>query len=242
MNIFKGENQMKKIIALILALMLTLSFAACSNKENTEINDDEIVSDSGIISDGEETTKPEDETNDEGITKPENENNKGEQPQENVQTKPQENKNPEQTTKPEQPAKPEPEAPKTVGNILLADFKSKASSSSALSIAEALIGNEIIPFMGGAMEVEPGLLQGFDNAEIKGFKEGAVFMPMIGTIPFIGYVFTLEDGTDAASFISKLKSNANLRWNICTTADEMVAGSVGNKVFFVMCPTEFAEE
>ena len=92
------------------------------------------------------------------------------------------------------------------------------------------------------MEVEPGLLQGFDNAEIKGFKEGAVFMPMIGTIPFIGYVFTLEDGTDASSFISKLKSNANLRWNICTTADEMVAGSVGNKVFFVMCPTEFAEE
>ena len=39
-----------------------------------------------------------------------------------------------------------------------------------------------------------------------------------------------------------LKANANLRWNICTTADEMVAGSVGNKVFFVMCPTEFTEE
>lgn len=91
------------------------------------------------------------------------------------------------------------------------------------------------------MEIEPGYLTGFDNTEITGFKEGAVFMPMIGTIPFVGYVFTLENAADAPAFISKLKSAANLRWNICTSADEMVAGSAGNKVFFVMCPTEFAE-
>ncbi len=230
---------MKKLLALILAFILTLSFAACSNKEKTETPDDEIISDSSIVSDSDETSDG-DEIKDEGesITEPQKENNKEEnKPQQNVQTTPSENKKPEQT------AKPEPEAPKTVGNILLNDFKSKAASASgALSLAEALIKNEIIPFMGGAMEVEQGLLQGFDNAEIKGFKEGAVFMPMIGTIPFIGYVFTLEDGTDAASFIANLKANANLRWNICTTADEMVAGSVGNKVFFVMCPTEFTEE
>lgn len=226
---------MKKLLALILALILTLSFAACSNKEKTETPDDEVISDSSIVSDSDETS---DGSKDESITKPEKENNKEDNiPEQNVQTTPSENKKPEQT------AKPEPEAPKTVGNILLSDFKSKAASASgALSLAEALIKNEIIPFMGGAMEVEQGLLQGFDNTEIKGFKEGAVFMPMIGTIPFIGYVFTLEDGTDAASFIANLKANANLRWNICTTADEMVAGSVGNKVFFVMCPTEFTEE
>ncbi len=226
---------MKKLLALILALMLTLSFAACSNKETSQTPDDEIISDSSIVSDSDETS---DGNKDESITKPEKENNKEENSlEQNVQTTPNENKKPEQT------AKPESEAPKTVGNILLKDFKAKAASaSSALSLAEALIKNEIIPFMGGAMEVEQGLLQGFDNAEIKGFKEGAVFMPMIGTIPFIGYVFTLEDGTDASSFIANLKANANLRWNICTTADEMVAGSVGNKVFFVMCPTEFTEE
>ena len=114
--------------------------------------------------------------------------------------------------------------------------------SGALSIAEALCANSVVPYSLAAMEVEPGLLQGFDNAEIKGFKEGAVFMPMIGTHPFIGYVFVLEDGADTQSFISNLKSNANLRWNICTTADEMVAGSVGNKVFFVMCPSSFEQE
>jgi hypothetical protein len=114
--------------------------------------------------------------------------------------------------------------------------------SGALSIAEALSTNSVVPYSLAAMEIEPGLLQGFDNAEIKGFKEGAVFMPMIGTHPFIGYVFVLENGADTQSFISNLKSNANLRWNICTTADEMVAGSVGNKVFFVMCPSSFEQE
>ena len=135
------------------------------------------------------------------------------------------------------------ETPKTVGNILLADFKSKASNDkTALSIAEALSQNSIIQFGAMAMEVSEGLLTGFDNAEIKGFSEGAVFAPMIGTIPFVGYVFILEDGTNASDFISTLKSSANLRWNICTTADEMVAGSSGNKVFFVMSPKSFDQE
>ena len=68
-----------------------------------------------------------------------------------------------------------------------------------------------------------------------------MFGPMIGTIPFIGYVFELKDETDVNQFISTLKSNANLRWNICTEADEMVVCSVDKKVFFVMCPKYFEE-
>ena len=108
-------------------------------------------------------------------------------------------------------------------------------------LANALIENPAIQFMGGAMPVEEGLLSGFDNTEIKGFKSGAVFMPMIGSIPFIGYVFELENQADIPAFISTLKESANLRWNICVTADEMVTGSVGNKVFFVMCPTTLEE-
>ena len=175
--------------------------------------------------------KPEDKRENENNK----ENNKTEKPQENSPVKPEE--------KPSAPTESKPEAPKTVGNIILADFKAKAASmSGALAIAEALSTNSVVPYSLAAMEIEPGLLQGFDNAEIKGFKEGAVFMPMIGTHPFIGYVFVLENGADTQSFISNLKSNANLRWNICTTADEMVAGSVGNKVFFVMCPSSFEQE
>lgn len=42
-----------------------------------------------------------------------------------------------------------------------------------------------------SMPVEEGLLNGF-TGEIKGFEEGYVFSPMIGSIPFIGYVFKLK--------------------------------------------------
>lgn len=87
-----------------------------------------------------------------------------------------------------------------------------------------------------AMPVEEGFLWGFDNFEIKGFEEAAVFMPMIGSIPFVGYVFRLPDGADVAAFVKDLTDNANPSWNICVTANQTVAGSLGNNVFFVMCP------
>ena len=51
----------------------------------------------------------------------------------------------------------------------------------------------------------------------------------------------LENAADVPSFIANLEKNANKRWNICVEADEMVTGSVGNKVFFVMCPTSLEE-
>ena len=99
---------------------------------------------------------------------------------------------------------------------------------------------DALPFMAGSMPIEEGFLNGFDN-EIKGFAEGAMFGPMIGTIPFIGYIFTLPAGAGVNAFIGTLKANANLRWNICTAAEEMVTGAVGQTVFFVMCPAQFEE-
>jgi len=130
----------------------------------------------------------------------------------------------------------------TLGNVLLGEFISKdVASKTVLEIAEELIQSPSILFAGGAISVEEGYLAGFDDYEVKGFKSGAVFMPMIGSIPFVGYVFELEDGKDADTFINNLKDNANLRWNICVMADEMVAGSKDNKVFFVMCPSSLEE-
>lgn len=133
----------------------------------------------------------------------------------------------------------------TLGTTLAADFVTQVTANenaTALEIAEAVLTNENIAFAGATMEVEPGLLNGFGNAEITGFSEGAMFGPMIGTIPFIGYIFTLEDGTDAEAFKENLKTNGDLRWNICTEADEMVVESAGNKVFFVMCPSSMQED
>ncbi len=128
-------------------------------------------------------------------------------------------------------------------NALKAEFTEMAKTdATALQIAEKLVGNtKIIPFAGGAMEVEPGLLSGFDNYEVKGFKSGAVFMPMIGSIAFVGYVFELEDGADANAFVTELTTNANPRWNICVEAEETVTAVEGNKVFFCMSPLKFEQ-
>lgn len=222
---------MKKILSLILVLATMLSFAACSNE--TAVEEPETKPENEQIVDTEED-------NQEEIIPEEEKEEAEEKPEVKPEVKPE--AKPE--TKPEVKPEEKPQTSQTVGNTLLSDFKAKAGShSSAVSLAEALASNSLLQQINcGAMPVEPGFLTGFDNAEIKGFKEGAMFAPMIGTIPFVGYVFTLEDGVNASDFISTLKSSANLRWNICTTADEMIAGSSGNKVFFVMSPKSFEEQ
>ena len=229
---------MKKILSLILVLATMLTFAACTketaNEEpETKPENEQIVE---TEEDVQEEIIPEEEK-EEVEAKPEV------KPEAKPEVKPETKPEAKPEVKPETKPEEKPQTSQTVGNTLLSEFKAKAGShSSAVSLAEALASNSVLQQVNcGAMPVEPGFLTGFDNAEIKGFKEGAMFAPMIGTIPFVGYVFTLEDGVNASDFISTLKASANLRWNICTTADEMVAGSSGNKVFFVMSPKSFEE-
>lgn len=130
----------------------------------------------------------------------------------------------------------------TLGYMLVQEFhavKAENADISAQEMADTILTNPIVQFEGATMPVEAGLLTGFGNAEINGFKEGVMFAPMIGSIPFVGYVFTLEDGTDVDSFMQTLKENADPRWNICTEAEETVIESADNMVFFVMCPAQF---
>lgn len=226
---------MKKLLALILATVMVLGTTACGKAEPTDGEIDTTPKTEDVSSEDEdvnEETQKEDEKADEKADKKE-EVKQDEKSAEKPAKKPAEASVEKNEEKPA-------ETPKTVGNNLLSIFKAN-SSGSAYSVAEKIIEKGNLPFAAGAMEVEPGLLSGFDNTEITGFKSGATFGPMIGSIAFIGYVFELEDGVSASDFISNLKNNANLRWNICVQADEMVAGSSGNKVFFVMCPKEFEQ-
>lgn len=124
----------------------------------------------------------------------------------------------------------------SLGQTLLGEFKAMDASTDAYTMAETLIGHELIQFMGGAMEIEPGLLSGFDNYEVTGFEKGAMFGPMMGSIPFIGYIFDLPEGADTDAFVTGLKDNANPRWQICVTADETIVETSGDKVFFLMSP------
>ena len=215
---------MKKFLSLILALTMILSLAACGASNDAEENDapvgeEEIVEDE-TVTDGEGAEGEEGEVEEEPAVED------------------------EQPAAPDAPAEPEPEQPEqsapaasgdTVAAQLQKAFEGMADQS-ALDIATALSTHEVIKFGAGAMPVEPGLLSGFDNYEVTGFQEGAVFMPMIGSIAFVGYIFTLEDGADVNAFMENLKANCNPRWNICVEAEETLVSNVGNKVFFVMSP------
>lgn len=124
--------------------------------------------------------------------------------------------------------------------ILWSDFRAKyAADKSAEELAREVIANESIPYMCDVLPVEQGFLTGFGNTEITGFTEGALFAPMIGSIPFVGYIFKVDGDVDA--FMQTLRENGDLRWNICTEADEMFCEAVDNTVFFLMAPASFGE-
>ena len=134
-----------------------------------------------------------------------------------------------------------PDENSTVGEHLIYDFKNNVDKSLD-EIATLLISNEILSFVGISIPVEEGYLTGFDNFEIKGFEEGVMFGPTINTIPFIGYIFDLADDTDVDKFMQDIRDNANLRWNICTEADELIVENKGDKVIVIMTPEKFEEE
>ena len=130
----------------------------------------------------------------------------------------------------------------TIGAMLTQEFyalKAENAEITAQEMADKILTSPMIQFSGASMEVEEGLLTGFGNAEITGFEQGVMFAPMIGTIPFVGYVFTLAADSDLDAFMQTLRDNADPRWNICTEAEETVVEKADNMVFFLMCPAQF---
>ena len=216
---------MKKILALLLAMTMVIGLVACGNTEKPDSNTDKPGTEA-VTPDTQPTPeKPEEtptETPDQG----------GDTTETPTETP---------TENPDQGGETTETPDVTIANILLEDFKAKVGTMTSEELANALVTNEAIQFMGGAVPVEPGYLAGFD-ADITGFKSATMFAPMIGTIPFVGYIFDMEDGADVAAFEQTLKDNANLRWNICTAADEMIVQSVDNTVFFIMAPYSMESE
>ena len=131
----------------------------------------------------------------------------------------------------------------TVAKTLVAAFKTEASKEGATtnSIATTLSENETLAFSPMVQDMEAGYLVGFIN-EVTDFEACTLFAPMIGTIPFVGYVFELAEDADVDAFVESLENNHNLRWNICTAAEEMAVESEGNFVCFVMAPMSFETE
>lgn len=204
---------MKKALTLFLASMMILSLGACGEKDSDSSSSSSVSESS--VSESESTA---DESSEGSEEVPESS---------------------EESTSADSGA-----ASGTVGQTLLADFTSRIEADPSLgaqALADAILTNSAIQFGGATMPVENGLLTGFGNAEITGFSEGVMFAPMVGSIPFLGYIFVLEDGSDVDAFVKTLVDNADPRWNICTEADETVVESSGNTVFFLMCPSQFEE-
>ena len=138
------------------------------------------------------------------------------------------------------PGTTESEINDDMGKAMISQFKELMAGDENITteaIGNAFCENPMFEMAMDASAVEPGLLTGFGNEEIKGFKEGTMFSPIIGSIPFVGYVFRVDDGTNVSEFINELKENANLRWNICTEADQMLVTAVDQTVLFAMYST-----
>jgi hypothetical protein len=109
-------------------------------------------------------------------------------------------------------------------------------------IAGKVTADISLPFSTMTQRVDEGILAGLGNAEITGFNEAAMFCPLIGSIPFLGYIFALKDDTDVDAFVKTLKDNADLAWNICTEAEDLNITSVGSTVFFLMSKNDYDDD
>ena len=114
----------------------------------------------------------------------------------------------------------------------------KAATMSTEEIAQAVATDKSLTDAFDGLEcvkVEPGFLAGF-KAEITGFKEGYQIAPVIGSIPFVACVFKLENINDYENFMIMLDEQHNMRWNVCTEADDMRITRKNDLVFFIMSP------
>lgn len=125
----------------------------------------------------------------------------------------------------------------TIANELKQLFLSEIETTQDIEAIAATLGQSqgLAEMSIVNMPVTPGYLNGFEE-EISGFNNGVMFSPMIGSIPFVGYIFETDTPDELTA---ALEENAMLNWNICTTADETVTAVSGNYVFFVMAPYSF---
>lgn len=131
----------------------------------------------------------------------------------------------------------EEEKPVTVASSLVEQFKTEIKDNKNLEeVANKLAENEKLSIM-TMVEVldKKSDIFGF-NTTIKNFKTGVAIKASISTIPFVAYIFEVENPEE---FQTTLKENANLRWNICTEADDMESAIYENYVFFVMSRSSF---
>lgn len=126
----------------------------------------------------------------------------------------------------------------TVAQIMCAEFKKEIKDNKDLmKLMQKLAENEALGFAADIVELPEGYLGGF-TTDITGFKQCVAMVPFIGSIPFAAYVF---EANDAKALEKTLADNHDLRWNICTEADEFKTEIVDNYVFAILTPATFED-
>lgn len=129
----------------------------------------------------------------------------------------------------------------TPAGQLVAAFDDKAKNASDI---EALANDlhetvvEVVPIETEVMPLSDGdWIEGF-TTEITGFESCVAIKPFMMGQPFIAYIFEVSNPDE---FAKTLEDSADLRWNICTMADECKTSVSGNYVFFTMSKENFDE-
>lgn len=125
--------------------------------------------------------------------------------------------------------------PDTLGSQLVNQFQKHAKEESdPMEIAQKIIADDLAEISLDAESVESGWLNGFDE-DVTGFTKGVMIAPVIGSIPYVSYVFETDD---PEALVEELDEKHNMRWNICTEAEEKVSSIYENLVYYAMVPGE----
>lgn len=124
-------------------------------------------------------------------------------------------------------------------NVLASSFEELIKNEKDISkVADKLSKNDVFNINVVVEEkTKDDYLNGFDE-KINNFDSAFVIQPMIGSIPFVAYVF---ESSNIEELKKELNTKSNPRWNICVEADETVIKVVDNYAFFVMSPKSFDE-
>lgn len=206
---------MKKLAAIILALSMALSFAACGNKTTSQ---PEPTPEENVQPAPESTPAP----------KPTLAPKPTSTPEPAATPEPSDEPEPAPAPAPAPTSEPETGAELSLQEIL--DKMLEVSGFDGGSFYESFpVTKDDAPFFTGYNDFSA------DFAEALGYG------PMIGSIPFASVLFRLDDGADAQAFADDIKDNANPAKWICVRAESVQTVVAGSTVFFIMSSTEYAD-
>ncbi len=116
----------------------------------------------------------------------------------------------------------------TAAQICISTYKEQMAAGASIEDALNAVAEKIE--LGGMVEKDFEYVQGFDTT-ITGYSHIYGLLPMFGGFPFVMYVFETDD-VDALK--TMVDAHADLRWNICTEAEEKLIEVVDGKIVFVM--------